>query len=62
MLDDPLDDTVLSGRIATFQEYQDPVVIVDEVPLQLDELDLQRVQGFLILVLRDRRNWLQRIH
>ena len=41
MLDNPFDCPVLAGCISPFQNNQDLVVAFDEVPLQLDEVDLE---------------------
>lgn len=41
MLDNALDRAVLARRIPALQDDQDLVVAFDEVPLQLDEVDLE---------------------
>lgn len=43
---------VLAGRVAAFQQHQDAIAMGDEVPLQLDEFDLQRVRFGLVFVMR----------
>ncbi|MNZ96418.1 hypothetical protein D3C78_1156100 [compost metagenome] len=48
VLDDALDRAVLAGRVAALEDDQDLVVALDEVPLQLDQFDLQFVQGLLV--------------
>jgi hypothetical protein len=40
MLDDALDSTVLTGGIPALENDQDPVTVLDDVPLHLDEFDL----------------------
>jgi hypothetical protein len=54
MLHKPLNDTVLSGGVPTFQDDEDLVIALDKVALELDELDLQVVQVVLIGLLCDR--------
>jgi len=44
MLDDALDRAIFSGGIPALEDNQDPVLVFDDVPLDLDELDLQVVQ------------------
>ena len=44
MLDDTFDRAVLSGGVPALEDNQDPVPVFDDVPLDLDELDLQVVQ------------------
>ena len=44
MLDDALDRAIFSGGIPALEDNQDPVPVFDDVPLDLDELDLQVVQ------------------
>jgi hypothetical protein len=43
VLDDALDRAVLSGGIPTLEDNQDPMPVFDDVPLDLDQLDLQVV-------------------
>ncbi len=41
MLGNPLDDAVLAGCVSTFEENENLKIIVDQMPLQLDQLHLQ---------------------
>ena len=45
MLDEALDRAVLAARVTTFEYYQDLVSVLDDVPLNLDKLDLQIAKG-----------------
>ena len=40
MLDDPLDRAVFPGGIPALEYDQDPMPVLDDVPLHLDEFDL----------------------
>ena len=44
MLDDALDRAVLSSSILALENDQDPVAVLDDVPLDLNEFNLQVVQ------------------
>jgi hypothetical protein len=44
VLDDALDGPILSGGISAFENNQDLVPVLDDVPLNFDELDLQVMQ------------------
>lgn len=44
---DPLDNAVLTGRVAAFEQNDNLKVVVDQVLLQFDQLNLKRPQGFL---------------
>src|SRR5450756_2531879 len=48
MLDNALDRAVLAGRIPALQDDQDLVIAFDEVPLQLDQFDLEFAQAVLV--------------
>jgi hypothetical protein len=48
VLHDPFDDTVLARGIPALEKHEDLVVVRDEVSLQLDQLDLQLPQPFLV--------------
>ena len=54
MLDNAFDRAVLPRCVPTLQDDQNLVVALDEVPLQLDQFDLELVQGVLIDLFRDR--------
>ena len=44
MLDDSLDRAILTAGIPAFENDQHLVTVLDDVPLNLDELDLQVAQ------------------
>jgi hypothetical protein len=44
MLDDALDSAVFSGGIPALENDQDSVPVLDNVPLNFDEFDLQVTQ------------------
>ena len=44
MLNDALDRAVLSSSIPALENDQDPVAVLDDVPLDLNEFNLQVVQ------------------
>ena len=44
MLDDTFDRAVLPGGVPPLEDNQNPVAVLDDVPLNLDELNLQVVQ------------------
>lgn len=46
--DNPLDHAVLAGCIAALKDDQYLVIAFDEVPLQLDQLNLEQVQTLLV--------------
>ena len=48
MLDEPADRAALAGRVAAFEEDGDPTPIDLDIPLQLDELDLESLQLLLV--------------
>ena len=48
VLDNALDRAVLAGRIPALQDDQDLVIAFDEVPLQLDQFDLEFAQAVLV--------------
>ena len=41
VLDDPLDRSILPGRVTPLENHQHLVPVLDNVPLNLDELDLE---------------------
>src|SRR5262245_65265842 len=48
MLNDAFDRAVLSTRIPAFEYGQQPVTMLDDMPLNLDQLDLKRSKrGFI---------------
>ena len=44
MLDDTFDRAVLPGGVSALEDNQNPVAVPDDVPLNLDKLNLQVVQ------------------
>ena len=44
MLDDTLDRAVLPGGVPALEDNQNPVAVLDDVPLNLYKLNLQVVQ------------------
>lgn len=48
MLDDALDRAVLTGGVPAFEDDQDFVIAPNEMPLQLDQFDLELVQAVLV--------------
>jgi hypothetical protein len=48
MFDDALDRTVLTRRIASFEDHEHALAAFDHVPLQLYQLDLEMEQLPLI--------------
>src|ERR1700736_5043803 len=49
MRGDRLDGPVLAGRVATFEDDKDLAIAGDDLALQLDQLDLEREQGRVIV-------------
>ena len=50
MLDDSLDCAVLTAGVPALENDQDPVVMLDDVPLHLDQLDLQVVHCSAVIL------------
>ncbi len=48
VLCDTLDDPILAGRVTSFHNDQNLQAVVNDVPVQLDELDLQGSKRALI--------------
>jgi hypothetical protein len=44
MFNDALDRTILSRRVTALEDHQHLVAVLDDVPLNLDQLDLQPAQ------------------
>ncbi len=53
MLDDALDGAIFAARIAAFEDDQNLVVMLDDVLLELDQFDLQLLQGIFITLFFD---------
>ncbi len=56
MLDQPLDRAVLAGAVAALDDDEDAGVLLQEVPLQLDELDLQGAKLAAVVAFVDLRH------
>ena len=48
MLDDPLDGSVLSAGVPALEDDQHLVTVLDDMPLNLHELDLELAQRGLV--------------
>ena len=59
MLDDTFDRAVLPGGVPAFEDNQNPVAVLNDMPLNLDELNLQVMQrgavGLAGFAIRDSR-------
>jgi hypothetical protein len=51
MLHDALYRTVVAGGIAPFEDHQNFLLALNQIPLQFHQLNLQLVQPFLVLAL-----------
>jgi hypothetical protein len=50
MLDDMLDDAVLTGRVSPLDKDNDAIAMCDQLPLEFDQLDLEITQSAAILM------------